>query len=98
MAVQSIGVVGVAAGQQAGARALRLVDRVARISRRGALGAKSVVLQAVGLAAIDYAMFQWTQVAGFVAVGISFFALDVITGGAPAEAEESDANGGGIAR
>lgn len=95
MAVQSIAPVGVAAGQAAGAKVFRFADRVARASRRSSASIRSLALQALGLAAIDYAMFQWTQIAGFVAVGVSFFALDYITGGA---GEKGDGNGGEVAR
>jgi len=89
----SLSVVGVAAGQQAGARALRFVERVGLLTKRSAAGIRSVVLQTLGLAAIDYAMFQWTTIAGFVAVGVSFFALDYITGGTPAETKDGDQDG-----
>jgi hypothetical protein len=94
----SVSTLGVAAVQTAGGRALRLADRVAKLTRRSAASIRSVALQACGLAAIDYAMFQWTQVAGFVAVGISFFALDYITGGASGEAEDGGQNGGAVPR
>lgn len=89
----SVSTLGVAAAQAGGARALRLADRVAKLAKRSAATARSLVLQAAGLAAIDYAMFQWTQIAGFVAVGVSFFALDYITGGA---GEKGNGNGGSV--
>lgn len=95
MTVQSIAPVGVAAGQAAGARVLKFADRVHKASRRSAAGIRSLALQAAGLASLDYAMFQWHQIAGFVAVGVSFFALDYITGGA---GEKGDENGGEVAR
>lgn len=94
----SVSTLGVAAVQSGSARALRLAERVARLTRRSAASIRSVALQACGLAAIDYAMFQWTQIAGFVAVGVSFFALDYITGGAAAEAEDGGQNGGAVPR
>lgn len=90
----SISTLGVAAAQSGGARALRLVDRLAKVASRKRAGIRSVLLQTAGLASIDYAMFQWTQIAGFVAVGVSFFALEFITGGA----EKGDENGGSLAR
>lgn len=86
----SLSAVGVAGAQTAGTGVVRFADRLVRMSRRRAAGARTVILQALGLASIDYAMFQWTQIAGYVAVGVSFFALEFITGGAPAEAEGGD--------
>lgn len=94
----SVSTLGAAAVQSGGARALRLADRLAKLTRRKAADIRSVALQACGLAAIDYAMFQWTQIAGFVAVGVTFFALDYITGGAPAEAEDGGQGGGAVPR
>ena len=89
----SVSTLGVAAIQSGGARALRLADRLARLTSRSAASIRSVALQAAGLAAIDYAMFQWASIAGFVAVGVSFFALDYITGGTPVEAKDGGQDG-----
>jgi membrane protein DedA with SNARE-associated domain len=94
----SVSTLGVAVAQHAGGRALGLAGRLATLTRRSAASIRSVVLQTLGLAAIDYAMFQWTSIAGFVAIGVSFFALDYITGGAPAEAEDGDQDGGSVPR
>lgn len=88
----SVSTLGVAVAQSGSQRALRLAERVATLTRRSASSIRSVALQTAGLAAIDYAMFQWTQVVGFVAVGVSFFALDYITGGG----EKGDGNGGSV--
>jgi len=89
--VASVSELGVVAAQGGVARAAQLGDRLRRLGRRRAADIRSVVLQCAGLASVDYAMFQWHQIAGFVAVGISFFALDYITRG-------EDGNGGEVAR
>lgn len=94
----SVTTLGVAVAQAGAGRALTVAQRLARLTRRSAASLKSVVLQACGLAAIDYAMFQWTTIAGFVAVGVSFFALDYITGGVSGEAEDGDQDGGAVPR
>lgn len=91
--VASVSTLGVAAAQVGGSRALRVAERLAKLTRRSVADLRSVALQAAGLASLDYAMFQWTTIAGFVAVGLSFFALDYITGGA---GQESDGNGGEV--
>jgi hypothetical protein len=64
-------------GMQAVAEA---APRAAQAVRRRAFDIRSLVLQVLGMAALCYAMFQWHQIAGFVAVGLSFFALEFITG------------------
>jgi membrane protein DedA with SNARE-associated domain len=94
----SVSTLGVAVAQHTGGRALSLAARLATLTRRSAADIRSVILQSLGLAAIDYAMFQWTSIAGFVAVGVSFFALDYITGGAPDDAEDGEENGGAVPR
>lgn len=43
--------------------------------------ARSAVMQTGACAAIDYGLFQWDGIAGWVGVGVSLFVLEALSGG-----------------
>lgn len=93
----SVSTLAVAAAQTSGARVSGLAARLAALSRRSVASARSLAFQTAGLAFIDYAVFQWHQVAGYAAVGVSLFVMDFITGGGTA-AQKGDGSGGEVPR